>query len=208
MISLDTALAFFTLSLILGFAPGPDNIFVLMQSATEGRRAGMVVVLGLCAGLVVHTLAIALGLAAVFASSATAFTVLKIVGAAYLVYLAWGAFRAPTGDLTGQPLRQRSMGRLFVRGLVMNLTNPKVVFFFLALLPQFVQPGRGSVSLQLMALGGIFIAATLLSFGSITVFAAAVSARLKRSPQAQRVLNWVAGTVFLGMAARLAISER
>ena len=116
--------------------------------------------------------------------------------------------RAPTGDLTGQPLRQRSMGRLFVRGLVMNLTNPKVVFFFLALLPQFVQPGRGSVSLQLMALGGIFIAATLLSFGSITVFAAAVSARLKRSPQAQRVLNWVAGTVFLGMAARLAISER
>ena len=208
MITLDTALAFFTLSLILGFAPGPDNIFVLMQSATEGRRAGMVVVLGLCAGLVVHTTAIALGLAAVFASSATAFTVLKVAGAAYLVYLAWGAFRAPTGDLTGQPLRQTSAGRLFVRGLVMNLTNPKVVFFFLALLPQFVKPARGSVTVQLFALGGIFIAATLVSFGCITVFAAAVSARLKRSPKAQQILNWLAGTVFLGMAARLAVSER
>ena len=208
MISLDTALAFFTLSLILGFAPGPDNIFVLMQSATEGRRAGMVVVLGLCAGLVVHTAAIALGLAAVFASSATAFTVLKVVGAAYLVYLAWGAFRAPTGDLTGAAPRTSSAGRLFMRGLVMNLTNPKVVFFFLALLPQFVQPARGSVTLQLFALGGIFIAATLVSFGCITVFAAAVSAHLMRSPKAQRILNCLAGTVFLGMAARLALSER
>ena len=208
MITLDTALTFFTLSLILGFAPGPDNIFVLMQSATEGRRAGMVVVLGLCAGLVVHTTAIALGLAAVFASSATAFTVLKIVGAAYLVYLAWGAFRAPTGDLTGQPLRQTTNGRLFLRGLVMNITNPKVVFFFLALLPQFVNPARGSVTLQLFVLGGIFIVATLVSFGCITVFAAAVSAHLKRSPRAQRVLNWLAATVFVGMAARLAVSER
>jgi threonine/homoserine/homoserine lactone efflux protein len=97
---------------------------------------------------------------------------------------------------------------MFLRGAVMNLTNPKVVFFFLALLPQFVQAERGSIALQLGVLGGLFIASTLLAFGSITWFAAALSAGLRRSTAAQRWLNRVAGTVFLGMAARLALAER
>ena len=208
MLSLDTAIAFFTLSLLLGFTPGPDNIFVLMQSATQGRKAGFVVTLGLCAGLVVHTLAVALGLAAVFAASATAFTVLKVVGAAYLAYLAWQAFRAPVGALAVQTEQQPRMARMFLRGWVMNLTNPKVVFFFLALLPQFVHAERGSIALQLCALGGLFILSTLIAFGSITYFAAAVSSRLRRSASTQRWLNRVAGTVFLGMAAKLALAER
>lgn len=208
MPSLDTCIAFFGLSLVLGFTPGPDNIFVLMQSATQGRKAGFVVTLGLCAGLVVHTLAVALGLAAVFAASATAFTVLKVLGATYLVYLAWQAFRAPVGALAEQVEQQPSMLRMFLRGWVMNLTNPKVVFFFLALLPQFVHAERGAIALQLCVLGGIFIAATLVAFGTITYFAAAVSSGLRRSASAQRWLNRAAGTVFLGMAARLALAER
>nr|WP_315206293.1 LysE family translocator [uncultured Albidiferax sp.] len=208
MPSLDTCIAFFGLSLLLGFTPGPDNIFVLLQSATQGRKAGFVVTLGLCAGLVVHTLAVALGLAAVFAASAMAFTVLKVLGATYLAYLAWQAFRAPVGALAAHTEQQPSMRRMFLRGWVMNLTNPKVVFFFLALLPQFVQAERGSIALQLCVLGGIFIASTLVAFGSITYFAAAVSAGLRRSASAQRWLNRVAGTVFLGMAARLALAER
>ena len=90
----------------------------------------------------------------------------------------------------------------------MNLTNPKIVFFFLALLPQFVHAERGAVALQLCALGGIFILTTLIAFGAITYFAATVSTRLRRSPAAQLWLNRVAGTVFLGMAARLALAER
>ena len=91
MPSLDTLLAFLATALVLGFTPGPDNLFVLMQSATHGRRAGLLVTLGLCTGLLAHTAAVALGLAAVLAASATAFTMLKLAGAAYLLYLAWGA---------------------------------------------------------------------------------------------------------------------
>ena len=101
MPTLQASLAFFTVALLLALSPGPDNLFVLVQSATGGRRAGFAVVAGLMLGVMVHTLAVALGLAAVFAASATAFTVLKLLGAAYLLYLAWGAWRAPASSATG-----------------------------------------------------------------------------------------------------------
>ncbi|MBB4845847.1 threonine/homoserine/homoserine lactone efflux protein [Paucibacter oligotrophus] len=208
MLTLQTAITFFGLALLLGFTPGPDNVFVLMQSATQGRRAGFFVVLGLCIGLLVHTAAIALGLAAVFAASALAFTVLKFVGAAYLAYLAWQVLRAPVGPLAFEARGRSSMRAMLGRGVVMNLSNPKVVFFFLALLPQFVDASRGPVAWQIVQLGLLFIAATLLSFGAITYFAGTVSALLKRSTRAQQALNRLAGTVFLGLALRLALSER
>lgn len=208
MLSLDTALTFFTLALLLGYTPGPDNVFVLIQSASHGRRAGLYVVLGLCTGLMVHTLAIALGLAAVFAASATAFTVLKLVGATYLVYLAYQVLRAPVGRLSEQAHAEISPLRMYGRGVVMNLSNPKVVFFFLALLPQFVNAALGGVARQIAQLGLIFIVATLISFGSITFFAGAASRVLRRSVSAQRGLNWLAGTVFMGLALRLALTER
>ncbi|MEO5794328.1 MAG: LysE family translocator [Rhodoferax sp.] len=208
MPSLDTCLAFFALVFVLGFAPGPDNIFVMMQSVTQGRKAGLVAMLGMCAGLAVHTLAVALGLAAIFAASATAFTVLKVVGAVYLAYLAWQAFRAPVGTLSAPVEQQPDLRRIFLRGWVMNLTNPKIVFFFLALLPQFVHADRGSIATQLCVLGAIFILSTLMTFGAIAYFSATVSTRLRSSPKAQLWLNRMAGTVFLGMAARLAMAER
>jgi threonine/homoserine/homoserine lactone efflux protein len=208
MPSLDTCLAFFALVFMLGFAPGPDNIFVMMQSVTQGRTAGLVAMLGMCAGLAVHTLAVALGLAAIFAASATAFTVLKVVGAVYLAYLAWQAFRAPAGTLAAPVEQQPDLRRIFLRGWVMNLTNPKIVFFFLALLPQFVHAERGPIATQIGVLGAIFIASTLITFGAIAYFSATVSTRLRRSPAAQLWLNRMAGTVFMGMAARLAMAER
>lgn len=208
MLTLDTALTFFTLALLLGYTPGPDNVFVLIQSATHGRRAGFYVVLGLCTGLMVHTLAIALGLAAVFAASATAFTVLKFAGAAYLAYLAYQVLRAPVGLLAEQAQARMSPMKMYGRGVIMNLTNPKVVFFFLALLPQFVNAQQGAVAWQIAQLGLIFIIATLISFGSITYFAGAVSRVLRRSVSAQRGLNWLAGTVFIGLALRLAFAQR
>ena len=208
MLSLQTAIAFFGVSLLLGVTPGPDNIFVLVQSATQGKRAGMLVVLGLCTGLVVHTAAIALGLAAVFAASESAFVVLKMVGAGYLTYLAWGAFRAPVSegsDATATPLRPL---QLYRRGIVMNLTNPKVVFFFLAFLPQFVDAQRGSVVLQLAELGIIFILATLVTFGAISYFAASLGQRLRGSARAQQWMNRAAGAVFAALALRLALVQR
>lgn len=208
MTSIDTTITFFGLSVLLGFTPGPDNIFVLLQSAMRGRKAGMWVVLGLCTGLVVHTAAVALGLAAVFAASAAAFAVLKYAGAAYLAYLAWQAFRAPPSDALSAGADAPGSARMYTRGVVMNLTNPKVVIFFLAFLPQFIRADEGGIALQVFWLGFLFILATLLSFGIITWFAASLGKAFQRSARAQRLLNRVAGTVFAGLALRLALAQR
>ena len=213
MPTLQTLIAFFGVAVVLALTPGPDNIFVLLQSAQRGWRAGMAVVVGLCAGLVVRTAAVALGLAAVFAASAVAFTVLKFCGAAYLAYLAWQALRAPAAVAsevpTDAPVAQApSLGRMVGRGVVMNLTNPKVLVFFLAFLPQFADPARGGVALQLMVLGVVFMVATLLVFGAIACFSGVFGTLLQRSARAQTVLNRVAGLVFLGLAVRLATVDR
>lgn len=238
MLSYEVALSFFGIAVLLALSPGPDNLFVLMQSALWGRTSGMLVVLGLCTGLIFHTVAVAVGLAAVFATSTVAFTALKLAGALYLLYLAWGAFRAPvntgtgsaeigaakasetktdapaiganiSGATTSQAARTRnSAGSLYSRGIVMNLTNPKVSLFFLAFLPQFTSPTRGSVALQTLSLGALFILATLLVFGAIAWFSGAIGERMQRSHRAQRMLNRVAGTVFLGLALKLAFMGR
>ena len=209
MPSLESTLAFFIASLLLGYAPGPDNLFVLTQAVSQGRRAGMLVVLGLCTGLLGHTAAVTLGLAAVFATSAVAFTVLKFVGAGYLLYLAWKAWGAPVDTSVGADNGSANSARkLYARGIVMNLTNPKVALFFLAFLPQFVDPKRGPVALQLCWFGLVFIVATLVAFGSITWLAAFFSRRLRESERAQRLLNRSAATVFAGLAVHLLTSRR
>ena len=202
----ETTTAFFLVALILGFTPGPDNLFVLMQSASQGRRAGLKVMLGLCAGLCVQTAAVALGLATLFAASQTAFQVLKFVGAGYLLYLAWKAFRAPMGELGTAGGSDDT--HLLLRGFVMNLTNPKVLLFFLAFLPQFVSPGAGPVALQVAWFGGWFIVATVFAFGTIALLAGAIGERLRRSERAQVVLNRVCGVVFAGLAIKLLTAER
>ena len=149
MLSPEVLLTFFAASLLLGIAPGPDNIFVLTQSAVYGVRAGLATTLGLVTGLCVHTTAVALGVAALFQTSPLAFAILKYVGAAYLLYLAWLSFRAgallthaPDGGRTAFP----GYGVLYRRGIVMNVTNPKVTLFFLAFLPQFCNPALGGVA--------------------------------------------------------------
>ena len=228
MPSFDTLLAFFGVAVLLALTPGPDNVFVLLQSAQRGWRAGMAVVLGLCAGLVVHTAAVALGFAAVFAASGLAFTVLKLCGAAYLVWLAWRTLRpapampASLSAATTSPMAnaqaapspaatsttQGSLWHMVGRGMLMNLSNPKVLLFFLAFLPQFADPARGPVALQLMVLGAVFMLATLLVFGAIACFSGAFGALLQRSARAQRLLAQVSALVFVGLAVRLATVSR
>lgn len=143
MPSLQVLMAFFGLCVVLALSPGPDNLFVLVQSAQRGWRVGLAVVVGLCIGILGHTIAVALGLAALVAASPAAFTALKLLGAAYLFYLAWGALRAPvqvsSTAQTGRhpPLAGPEALKMVGRGVVMNATNPKVLIFFLALLPQF-----------------------------------------------------------------------
>lgn len=207
-IPLEVLSVFVMASIALGFAPGPDNIFVLTQSAMNGRAAGLIVTLGLCSGLIVHTAAVALGVAAIFATSETAFTMLKMVGAAYLLYLAYRAFRAGTSSIPSDGLPKVPGFKLYLRGVIMNITNPKVAIFFLAFLPQFADPARGSVTLQIFMFGTIFMVATIFVFGGIALFAGALGERLAGSARAQKILNWIAGTVFGGLAARLLVAER
>lgn len=207
MLPIDTSFAFFGISILLALAPGPDNLFVLLHAAVYGRRAGMLVVLGLCSGLLLHTAGVILGLAALFAASTTAYTVLKLCGAAYLVYLAWHAFQAPIGTQNTEPRAPTNARATYARGFLMNISNPKVVIFFLAFLPQFVQPKLGHVGLQMAYLGLLFILATLLTFGTIAVFSGKFGTMLKRSPGIERIMNRTAAGIFVGLALQLALGR-
>jgi len=208
MIPVETLAAFFTASVLLALAPGPDNIFVLTQSALHGKLSGLLVTLGLCTGLIVHTSAVAFGVAVIFQASALAFTALKLFGAGYLLYLAWGAFRASAREIKTGTGTGRSLGRLYRRGIIMNVTNPKVSIFFLAFLPQFADPARGPLALQMIILGGVFILSTILVFGTIALLAGTIGSWLASSDKAQLIMNRVAGTVFVGLALKLATTER
>lgn len=208
LIPVDVLLVFLTASTALALAPGPDNIFVLTQSAVHGRTAGIVVTLGLMTGVVVHSALVAIGVAAVFQTSAAAFTALKLAGAGYLVYLAWKAFLAGTTKIDTGTVPARSLKKLYLTGVVMNITNPKVAIFFLAFLPQFADPERGSVTLQIFIFGALFAASAFVIFGAVAWGAGFLGDWLARSPRAQAVLNRVAGVVFLGLAVRLLLAER
>lgn len=201
MTDFSTGLSFFITAVLLALSPGPDNLFVLAQASTHGRRAGLLVTLGLCTGLLGHTAAVALGLAAVVATSSWALGALKVAGASYLLYLAWGAWHACA--TTGPQATALSPWRMYARGVVMNLSNPKVALFFLAFLPQFVRPQAGPAGWQVVWLGALFGAATLLVFGGLAWFASHWGERWRHSALAQRRLNRLSALVFVGLATRL-----
>lgn len=207
MIPYDTLALFFAASVALALAPGPDNIFVLTQSALHGRWSGLLVTLGLCTGLLVHTAAVSLGVAAVFQTSALAFNVLKTVGAAYLLYLAWRALRAGAAEFgeTGKPGLSRRQPH--TRGIVMNVTNPKGGDFLPGLPAAVCQSGARRASLQMILLGAVFMLAALIVFGAIAWTAGLIGERFQRSQRAQIAINRLAATVFAGLALRLAFSK-
>lgn len=205
MLAIDTLAVFFLASLALSLSPGPDNIFVLTQSALHGRLAGVLVTLGLCTGLLFHTAAVALGVATLLQSSALAFAALKLLGAAYLLYLAWQAYRAGAVELGAERAPKLSPRGLYWRGVIMNISNPKVAIFFLAFLPQFIDAERSDIAQQIMALGGVFILAALLVFCGIAWAAGFLGEWLRRSARAQRLLNKTAALVFIALALRLVL---
>ena len=208
ILPLDIILTFFAMAMLLAITPGPDNIFVLTQAALYGRGAGAVTALGMTTGLFAHITAVALGVAVIFKTSETAFTALKIVGAVYLLYLAWGAFRA-TALHTGNANKPfAGYAALYRRGIIMNLTNPKVTLFFLALLPQFADPARGSVSLQIFLLGLLVQLSTVIVFGSVAFLGGTLAAQVNSSPRAQAWINRLAGCIFVGLAVFLIFAQR
>jgi len=205
---IDTLLVFFTASMLLALSPGPDNLFVLAQAAQRGRLAGIVVTFGLCTGLLAHTSAVALGVAAIFQTSAVAFSLLKYIGAAYLLYLAFQSFTAGDNNPAQQRSRDLGLGRLYGRGIIMNITNPKVSLFFLAFLPQFTDPALGPIVPQILLLGLLFILSTVLVFGSISFLAGSVGDLFRNSARARGILNRLAGGVFVALAIKLALVRR
>ena len=215
MLTPDAMMAFFVAALLLSIAPGPDNIFVLTQSALFGARAGMVTTMGLVTGLCVHTTAVALGVAAIFQASALAFTLLKTAGAGYLLWLAWLSFRAGAstekiaqGDGGNAGAAFPGYMALYRRGIVMNVTNPKVSLFFLAFLPQFCDPARGSVAVQVLILGALFMLATIVVFWTVAALGGRLAVWFNQSQRGQIIMQRVAGSIFVAMAAALLLSSR
>jgi threonine/homoserine/homoserine lactone efflux protein len=137
-----------------------------------------------------------------------AFFALKVAGACYLLYLAWQAFRASATPIHAKETKKLNMGKLYRRGIIMNVTNPKVSIFFLAFLPQFTDPGRGAITLQIVSLGFLFIMATVFIFGSVALLAGTLGDWLNRSDKVQVIMNRVAGCVFAGLAIKLITTSR
>jgi len=199
---------FIATSLILIATPGQDMILVMSRSVAQGAAAGVATATGVSVGLVGHTMLAALGLGAILRASEWLFVALKLVGAAYLIYLAIGLLRTRRADLALGTGGGRAPARLFVDGALSNLSNPKVAIFYFAFLPQFVVADNGHTTLQLLALGLVFAALTFVVKAPVGVFAGALSGWLRRRPS---VLVWLyrsSGAVLLGLGVRLAFERR
>ena len=208
MLPIETLFTFFTASILLALAPGPDNIFVLIQSIYQGKKSALMVVLGLCTGLIFHTLAVAFGVAVIFQTSQLAFTILKLAGVCYLLYLAWKIFNAKDEKISMNSVDKIDAKKLYFRGIIMNVTNPKVSIFFLAFLPQFTNPLLGNVSYQTLILGLIFIIATIIVFSSIAFLSGFISKILNESKHTQNILNKIVSFIFVGLAIKLAMTKQ
>ena len=206
-------LEFFVAAIVVALAPGPDNLFVLAQSATHGAKAGICIICGLCTGILVQTGLLVLGVSALIAASPVAFFVIQCLGAAYLLYLAYKSFQVRAGTVklessedAAQATQSQSLSyrRLYLRGIIMNLTNPKAILFELSFIPPAVKMDSPlSPSLQMVILGAEFIAATFIVFGTIAFLAGAVKKFMLNSPKANRNLNWFSGCVFVLLAVAL-----
>ncbi|WP_338770531.1 LysE family translocator [Massilia sp. METH4] len=203
---------FIVSGLLLNIMPGPDSLLIMARSATQGWRAGVAASLGIGAGTMVHVLAAALGLSALLATSATAFTVVKWVGAAYIVWCGIGMLRAKLkgagDDATVPAPAPLPLGRIFVQGFLTNVLNPKVALFFLAFVPQFIDADAPNKPLAFIILGCIFNFNGMLWCNGLALFTAFASAKLKVKPRVALWLNRVTGGLFLALGARLALADR
>jgi threonine/homoserine/homoserine lactone efflux protein len=214
-------LEFFIAAIVVALAPGPDNLFVLAQSATHGAKAGFCIIGGLCTGIMVQTGLLVVGVSALIAASPVAFFVIQCLGAAYLVYLAYKSFQVRAGVVVSSEFGVRnsesgvrnseldksqslSARRLYLRGIIMNLTNPKAILFAQSFIPPAVKMDSPlSPSVQMLILGSEFVVATFIVFGTVALLAGAVKKFMLNSPKANRNLNWFSGAVFLFMAVAL-----
>jgi threonine/homoserine/homoserine lactone efflux protein len=199
---------FIVASVVLLLTPGPAVLYIVARSVQQGRAAGLVSVIGIHLGTIVHILAAAVGLSALLVSSALAFAIVKYLGAAYLIWLGVRAFLAKDPDPKAPVVPAAPLHRAFRDGFVVNLFNPKTAIFFLAFLPQFVDPARGAVHWQILILGLTFMGLGIVSDGMFALVAGTAGNFLRRSQRFQRILRWFSGTSFIGLGVSAALATR
>lgn len=204
-----TSLALFIAAgLLLNLTPGPDMLYVIGNSLGKGRRAGVVSALGIGAGSIVHTAAAALGLSALMMSSAVAFDVVRLAGAAYLLYLGIRTLGTKAPTLQSGRAEQGDLAKVFRQGAITNILNPKVALFFLAFLPQFVDPARGSVVLQFILLGCLFNTSGTTVNTVVALAAGSAGEWIGKRSGLSAFRRWFTGSVFVALGARLALASR
>jgi threonine/homoserine/homoserine lactone efflux protein len=204
-------LALFVVSgLLLNIMPGPDSLLIMTRSATQGWRAGSAAALGIGTGTFVHIVAAALGLSAILATSAAAFTVVKLAGAAYILYLAVGMLLSKRGDGVEKPLTVTPLPlrRIYAQGILTNVLNPKVALFFLAFVPQFIDANAPHKAIAFLILGAIFNINGMLWCHALALFTAQARARLKLNPAVTQWLNRATGGLFVWLGVKLALAKQ
>jgi len=208
MLTLHQLTGFLLAAVLITATPGPDNLMVLGMGISKGRKQGIAFGMGCALGCLSHTFLAAVGVSALIAASPAAFTLLKIAGGIYLIYLGVNAIRkAGAVAVTDSRLQESNLRKLFLKGCFANAINPKVVLFFLSFLPQFVVPGNGSVGLQLAGLGIAFTIQAAILFGLLGYYSGAIGQWLKRKPEAGAILDRLAGTVFVLLGLRLIVTR-
>jgi len=198
---------FFVAAIALIVTPGPDTLYVIARSIGQGRAAGVISALGVCAGILVHTLAAAIGLSALLMSSALAYNLVKYAGAAYLVYLGVRTLLSREHTALGTTKRA-SLTATFSQGVLSNVLNPKVVLFFLAFLPQFIEPTLGNIAWQIMTLGILFVVMTIFWLMLVALFTSLVGHWLQGRSGFLRFQRWFTSSILIGLGARLALPEQ
>lgn len=194
---------FVSAAVLLTLMPGPDILFVITQGITRGRRAGITFAAGLCTGLIAHVTAVSLGISVLLMSSAVAFSVLKVAGAAYLIYLGVKAFWARRENHFEVSSEGVVSGKLYRKGILMNVLNPKVILFFLAFFPQFIDKGIENPVPQMLLLGVIFMVQAFLIFSLVAVLADRLARRLMRNPKITLGVNIAEAVIYCGIGVSI-----
>jgi len=209
MIELSNLYMFIIASFLLCIAPGPDNIYVLTQGMTKSKKAAIITTLGLCTGLIIHTSAAAFGISMIFKTSQIAFDIVKYLGVAYLLYIAYQVYKHRNEPLNlDTKASKKDLKALYFKGFLMNILNPKVSIFFLAFLPQFVSVQNGNVPLQMIILGLIFMGLTIILFSLIGIAGNLLSEKLLNNPKIVKYMNILTSFVLISLGVKLALSQR
>jgi threonine/homoserine/homoserine lactone efflux protein len=209
MPSLETLALFAVAATVMNISPGPSNLYVMSRSLAQGSRAGLVATAGLATGSLFHVCVTALGLAAILRYSPVLYAVVKLGGAAYLIFLGLRLLLSKAPDVAATlTVGQRRHGRIFRESVLVEMLNPKTALFFLAFLPQFADPAAGPLAPQLLLLGAIVMITAIPCDAFVALVAGAAARTMARQPLYRRLQNWLSGSVLIGLGAYVATSER